>query len=113
PVLVVSHVPILSAWVFFDGDNVKDGRWVVPGAWMHLDATRFKDLFRSHPNVRLCLSGHTHLRDCVECEGVTYLCNGAVCGAWWQGPYRGCPAGYGLIDLYADGSFDHQFVHYA
>jgi 3',5'-cyclic AMP phosphodiesterase CpdA len=112
PVLVVSHIPILGACVFFDGDNVADGRWVVPGAWMHLDAVRLRDLFRRHPNIRLCLSGHTHLRDRVDYEGVTYLCNGAVCGAWWRGPYGGCPAGYGLIDLYPDGDFDHQYVRY-
>jgi 3',5'-cyclic AMP phosphodiesterase CpdA len=110
PVLVLSHIPILSACVFFDGDNETPSHWVVPGAWVHLDARRLKDLFLQHPNVKLCLSGHVHLHERVDYNGVTYLCNGAVCGDWWRGPYQECAPGYGLIDLYADGSFAHQYL---
>jgi 3',5'-cyclic AMP phosphodiesterase CpdA len=112
PVLVLSHIPILCACGFFDGTNERNGSWVVPGSWMHLDARRLKDLFHRHPNVRLCLSGHIHLRDRVDYNGVTYLCNGAVCGAWWRGAYQECRPGYGLIDLYDDGTFDHQYLTY-
>ncbi|MCX5661269.1 MAG: metallophosphoesterase [Planctomycetota bacterium] len=112
PIVVLSHIPIITVTAYFDGDNESTGDWAVPGAWMHIDARRIKDLFRKHPNVKLCLSGHIHLADRVDYEGVTYLCNGAVCGSWWKGPYQGCPAGYGLIDLYADGGFEHRYVDY-
>lgn len=112
PVLVQSHIPILSACAFFDGDNESEKSWSVSGAWMHIDARRLKDLFAKHRNVRICLSGHIHLLDRVEYNGVTYICNGAVCGDWWRGMYQECPPGYGLVDLYADGSFDHQYVIY-
>lgn len=112
PVLVLSHIPILSATCYFDGQNEKSGDWVVPGSWMHIDARRIKDLFIKHPNVKLCLSGHIHLADRVDYLGVSYLCNGAVCGAWWKGINQECDAGYGLIDLYADGSFESQYVNY-
>lgn len=112
PVLVFSHIPILCACVFFDGDNEETGNWVVPGAWMHIDARRIKDLFLKHPEVRLALSGHVHLQDRLEYNGVTYLCNGAVCGAWWKGPYQECQPGYGLVNLYSDGSFDAEYVAY-
>jgi 3',5'-cyclic AMP phosphodiesterase CpdA len=110
--LVLSHIPILSASVFFDGDNEKSGDWKVPGAWMHLDARRIKDLFRKHPHVRLCLSGHVHLVDRVDYLGVAYLCNGAVSGGWWDGPYHECNNGYALVDLFDDGAFDHRYVEY-
>jgi Icc protein len=40
PVLILSHIPILSACALFDGENEKTGDWVVPGEWMHLDARR-------------------------------------------------------------------------
>ena len=63
PICIVSHIPILSACVFFDGENEKTGDWTVPGAWMHLDARRLKDLFQRHRNVKLCLSGHLHPLD--------------------------------------------------
>lgn len=112
PTLVLSHIPILSASAYFDGDNEKSGDWVVPGAWMHLDARRIKDLFLNHPQVKLCLSGHIHLLDRVDYNGVTYLCNGAVCGNWWKGNYQECPPGYALINLYDDGSFEHEYVLY-
>ncbi|MBX3407890.1 MAG: metallophosphoesterase [Phycisphaeraceae bacterium] len=110
PVLVLSHIPILSASAFFDGECEKDGDWKVPGSWMHIDARRIKDLFFRHPNVRLCLSGHIHLVDRVDYLGVTYLCNGAVSGAWWKGSNQECEAGYCIVDLYDDGSFEHAYI---
>lgn len=112
PVLILSHQPIFSAAAFFDGHNEKSGNWQVPAAWMHIDARRLKDLFKKYPNVKLALSGHLHLVDRVDYCGLTYLCNGAVSGAWWKGDNQECDEGYGLIDLYADGSFDHQYVVY-
>lgn len=110
PVLIISHIPIIAACAYFDGQNEKSGDWVVPGSWMHLDARRFKDLFAKHPNVRLCISGHIHLVDQVLYNGVTYCCNGAVSGGWWGGPYHECINGYGVVDLYDDGSFRNQYV---
>ncbi len=112
PVCLVSHIPILAACAYFDGDNEESGDWVVPGAWMHTDARKLKNLFKKHPNVKLCLSGHIHLVDRVDYLGVTYLCNGAVSGGWWGGDYQECHNGYGLVDLYADGTFDHRYVTY-
>ena len=112
PVMVLSHIPIISAAAFMDGDCEKSGDWQVPGAWMHIDARKIKDLFLKHPNVKLCLSGHLHLVDRVDYLGVTYLCNGAVCGSWWKGAYQECDAGYALVDLYADGSFENQYINY-
>jgi hypothetical protein len=38
PVCVVSHLPILCACEFLDGENEASGDWVVPGARMQLDA---------------------------------------------------------------------------
>ncbi len=79
---------------------------------MHKDCLELKDLFAQHPNVKLCLSGHLHLLDRVDYNGVTYLCNGAVSGNWWKGRHKDCDEGYAVIDLYDDGSFEHQYVKY-
>lgn len=110
PVLVVSHIPIMAACAYFHGKNEQSGDWQVPGAWVHIDARRIKDLFRFHPNVKLCLSGHMHLADRVDYLGVSYFCNGAVCGEWWNGYFQECPPGYAIVDLYNDGSFENQYV---
>ena len=40
PICIVSHIPILAACTFFDGDNEETMDWVVPGAWMHVDARK-------------------------------------------------------------------------
>ena len=112
PIMVVTHIPILAICSLFDGENEKTGDWVIPGSWIHIDARRIKDLFRKHPNVKLCVSGHEHLVDQVVLNDVTYFCNGAVCGAWWGGDYYECTYGYALIDLFDDGSFENRYVPY-
>ncbi|MBK8476521.1 MAG: metallophosphoesterase [Opitutaceae bacterium] len=112
PVCLLSHIPILSSCVFFDDDLVASGSWLVPGSWMHTDARRLKDLFKRHPNVKVCLSGHVHLADDVRYLGVRYLCNGAVCGGWWKGPYQEFAPAYALVDFYDDGSVENQLVAY-
>ncbi len=110
PVFLLSHIPILSVAAFMDGNNEKSGDWKVPGSWMHIDARRLKDLFLKHPNVKLALSGHLHLVDQATYNGVTYCCNGAVCGGWWKGNYHECEPGYGVVDLFDDGSFRNEYV---
>lgn len=113
PVMVISHIPILSACIFFDGNRFENNQWNVPGRWMHEDANELKNLFAKHPNVKLALSGHIHLVDKVEYNGVTYCCNGAVSGAWWGGNYQQTKPGYAIIDLYADGRFSNHYTPYA
>ncbi|UOQ68807.1 hypothetical protein [Hymenobacter volaticus] len=79
---------------------------------MHTDTAKIINLFYQHPQVKLCLSGHLHLRDKVVYNDITYLCNGAVSGAWWKGKLRETAPGYGLIDLYAGGEFTERYVTY-
>lgn len=112
PVMISSHIPIIAVCSMFDGDNEKTGNWVIPGAWVHIDARRIKDLFRKHPNVKLCVSGHEHLLDQVLYNDVTYCCNGAVSAAWWGGDYQEVTYGYTLVDLYDDGSFENRYIPY-
>lgn len=111
PIIIVSHIPILSvAYIEFAAAlAAKPSR--VRGA-MHTDAKRLVDLFKQHPNVKLCISGHLHLFERIEYSGVTYLCSGAVSGYWWKGNHATTDEGYAVIDLYDDGSFDQQYVAY-
>ena len=110
PVLIMSHIPILTATLMIE-DNIVN-KWTMLGGDMHTDTSKIIQLFYQHPNVKICLSGHIHLRDKVEYNNVTYLCNGAVSGAWWEGNRRETAPGYGLIDLFADGTFKEQYVNY-
>ncbi len=110
PILVLSHIPILTATLMIKEKVVN--RWEMLGGDMHTDTAKIINLFYQHPNVKICLSGHVHLRDKVEYNNVTYICNGAVSGAWWKGNNKQTAPGYGLLDLYADGSFDEKYVNY-
>jgi len=110
PVCILSHIPILTATNLVE-DNIVN-KWEMLGGDMHTDNAKIIDLFYRHPNVKLCLSGHIHLRDKVVYNDVTFICNGAVSGAWWEGNKRQTAHGYGLIDLYANGTFRESYVNY-
>jgi Icc protein len=112
PVCVVSHIPILCACEFLDGDNETSGNWIVPGAWMHIDARRLWSLFWQHPNVKLGLSGHTHQVEGLEYHRMKYLTDGAISANWWNGAYMDVPPGYVVVNLYKDGSSSSEFVAY-
>ena len=115
PVLVGSHVPILSPAVFLDRGRI-GGTTTQPALAVrrcHLDVKKIGQLFVKHPNVKLCVSGHLHQIDRADYRGVSYLTNPAVCGGWWTG-YRMdvFGAGYTMLDLHADGTFDIDYVDY-
>ena len=92
---------------------MKEGNWQIPGSWNHTDAVDLIELFYQHPNVKAALSGHMHLLDRVDYNGVAYLCNGAVSGNWWNSDtYHQTKAGYALVDLYDDGTVERTYLPY-
>lgn len=112
PVLVLSHIPIVSAGLLLNGFKETAARNLeVSGGRMHLDAAAIHALLRKHGNVKLCLSGHLHILDRAEFDGITYISSGAVSSAWWKGiQLERFDYGYALLDLYEDGSFHHQYL---
>lgn len=108
--LVVSHVPIIAACVLRKPRDRELNHRRISGAVMHLDAGELHGAFQKAGNVRVCLSGHIHQLDRIDMEGVTYICDGAVCGEWWKGPLGTTREGYGVVDLYTDGTFQHVYV---
>jgi Icc protein len=113
PVIVVSHVPVVSAAVVITDNKFKEGTGYVIGAGaMHADSPRIIELFDKYPNIKLCLSGHIHLYEQVVYNGITYISNGAVSGNWWKGMRYKTDNGYALLNLYDDGSFDNEYITY-
>jgi 3',5'-cyclic AMP phosphodiesterase CpdA len=110
-IVIFSHAPILSAAAFFDdSESEKSGDWSIYRGYMEIDARKVKDLFHKYPGVKLCISGHLHLFDTVVYNGVTYICDGSVCGSWWGGKYQETKEGFGVFDLYKDGTFKHKYI---
>jgi Icc protein len=115
PVLIASHVPILSPAVFLDRGRI-GGTPEAPALAVrrcHIDVKRIGQLFAKHPNVKLCVSGHLHQIDRAEYRGVTYMTSPAVCGGWWAGNHMDVfgPA-YAVLDLHPDGTFEVEYVDY-
>lgn len=98
PACVVTHTPIFSVSNIVEGGGV--GK-----------AKEIRELFLRHENVRLSLSGHQHHVDRCEYDRVTYVCGGAVSGAWWGGNYAHFPPAYVVLDLTPEGNV-HSRVHY-
>jgi 3',5'-cyclic AMP phosphodiesterase CpdA len=112
PVLVLSHISIISVAAIQEVASDDLQQVHVSTGVIFRDFRRVMDLFREHPNVKLCLSGHMHMLDRLEFRGATYICGGAVSGNWWKGDRAGFDEGYGVVDLYKDGSFEYQYVAY-
>ncbi len=108
PTVILSHAPILSVGAFFDG-SFTTGDWVVSHSVMQIDAQRLKNLFRKNPQVKLALSGHTHLYDQALYNGVLYANGGAVSGAAWYSNNQDTPPGYNLVKLYRDGRAEVEY----
>lgn len=112
PVLIWSHVPIVSALPITNPRPSRTGNVVIEEGHVHSDAAAIVGLLTKHPNVKTCLSGHLHQVEHVEIKGIHFHCNGAVCGAWWKGKNRGFAEGYALVDLFDDGSYECRYVPY-
>ncbi|NRF41071.1 metallophosphoesterase [Pedobacter foliorum] len=109
PVLCLSHYPILGVSTIMEGGNHTDSRYIT-------------DLFYKHKDKKItCLSGHIHLLDAAEYNGVNYYCNGSLSGFWWEegdkqsagkGYYRETPPGYAILDLYEDGRVENKYFEH-
>lgn len=112
PVLLLSHVPLLSVTPMDGLKPNANGNREILGGKMHTDFWKLNLLFQKYPNVKASVSGHIHLVDRCEFNGVKYFCNGAVSGAWWKGDHKTCKPGYAVIDLFEDGSISNEYVNY-
>jgi Icc protein len=113
PVIVISHIPIFGACplLFAYGDGGPKTFWHVGDNLLHHDAKSVMNLFKGH-NVPLAVSGHIHLLERLKYLDVTYICDGSICGDWWGGPFQEIAEGYGVFDLWPDGTFEHQYITY-
>lgn len=67
---------------------------------------------------RNCISGHIHLQDEAEYNGVYYFCNEALNSFWWEDGnkesagkyyYKQTPPGYVIVDLFEDGTAENRY----
>lgn len=112
-VCIASHIPILSICAgLFMKKTEANGDLRIPRHLMHTDFFALKNLFRQHPNIKACLSGHIHLQDEVDYLGIKYYCNGAVSGNWWNGAFHEFNPAYAVFEFSDDGSTKRKMVSY-
>lgn len=113
PVLIWSHIPLVSALppMMNAGQSPLEDMSIECGH-IHSDGARVLALLTRFPNLKVCISGHLHRIDRVLVKGVNFHCSGAVSGKWWRGANDGFSEGYSIIDLFADGAYEWQYVNY-
>jgi 3',5'-cyclic-AMP phosphodiesterase len=112
-ICIISHIPIMSfCSAMFFKDMLPNGDWKLSRALLHTDARRIKDLFKKYPAIKACLSGHIHLQDEVNYLGITYYCNGAISGNWWNGAFQDFSPAFAMFDFYDDGTIARDIIEY-
>jgi Icc protein len=105
PIIVVSHVPLVSAAPQYSAPDDKAAKAVAAEARSHLhglllgNAYAVTQLFEGH-NVIAVLQGHTHINETVYWRNIPYITSGAISGNWWQGTRWGTPEGFTVVELY-------------
>lgn len=106
PIVMSTHIPFVSAMTqVLDGSTVPNDSSLVV-----YNSKEVIDLFRDH-NLRLVLQGHLHVLEEINIDGVQYITSGAVCGAWWNGPYHWSEEGF-LYLTFGKNDFTWRYVDY-
>jgi len=129
PVLMVTHIPILSVTGYSRGDFTDAEAITIPKplvcrdpraildrigpARFHAEAAGARHLpADERRQVRVVLAGHLHQNERIDYEGVTHVMSGAVSGGWWSGANGGHEEGFNLVTLHPDGAFEMAYVVY-
>jgi len=107
PIVVTSHIPIISAYEQYLPPSPK------PSAHHGLTVANSAEVlktFEGH-NVLAVLQGHTHVNEVVTWKGVQYITSGAVSGNWWKGTHMGSPEGYTVVTV-SNGKLSTRYETY-
>ncbi|WP_213806962.1 metallophosphoesterase [Granulicella sp. dw_53] len=98
PIIVVSHVPLVSAAPQY-APPYKGNTNPALHSYLLGNAFQVLPLFEGK-NVIAVLQGHTHLNEVVYWRNIPFITSGAICGNWWKGSILGTPEGFTVIELY-------------
>lgn len=116
PIVVASHVPLVSAAPQYAPPDDKAAKAVQLQALTNLhgflvgNSRQVIDCFEGH-NVIAVLQGHTHINETVWWRNTPYITSGAVSGNWWHGSRWGTPEGFTVLEL-AGGSAHWHYETY-
>lgn len=103
PIIISTHIPFISV----SKQVYKGGTAAIKPYLAVENSNDVLSLFDGY-NLKLVLQGHLHVVEYILFRDIRYITGGAVCGAWWGGPYKGFPEGFIVIDIDND-SFTWQY----
>jgi|SRR5579863_963173 len=107
PVVVISHMPLFTAYMQYGSLTQVLAR----DALVVTNATEVAAILDGY-NVKAVLQGHIHVREVIDNnKGCRYITSGAVCGNWWRGPRDGHPEGFARITI-SGGNLHWQYYTY-
>ena len=112
PTIICTHIPLVSNLPqllrLFEHT---DSNSATPGNLVCTNSDSLTSAFPGH-DVRAVLCGHLHHYEPLTINSIPFINSGAVCGSYWKGPMHGCPEGFGVVDLGADGSVKFDYRDY-
>jgi 3',5'-cyclic-AMP phosphodiesterase len=98
PIIVVSHVPLVTAFGCYGDPNPKVAAALVKH---QLSVANAPDVLRLlyGRNVLGVLQGHTHINETIWWHGIPFITGGAVSGNWWHGTHLGTPEGFTVVEV--------------
>ena len=106
PLAIITHIPFITANTQkYQGTTLPNDSSLVIS-----NGKEVLDLFEGH-NLKLVLQGHLHLVEDIFIDDIHFITGGAICAAWWRGPYRGDEEGFVLVRVKGS-EFDWEFVDY-
>ncbi len=107
PIIISTHIPFLSV-----SEQVACGGTAALLPYLVVgNSNEVLSLFDKY-NLQLVLQGHLHIVEEIIFRDIHFITGGAVCGAWWEGPYSGFPEGFVVVNIYDDSSFDWRYETY-
>jgi 3',5'-cyclic AMP phosphodiesterase CpdA len=116
PVIVIGHVPLISAAAQYAAPTAASGSGVAAAsAVTHpqmtvANAWEVLPILEKH-NTLAVFQGHTHINEVIRFRGIPYITSGAICGNWWHGTRWGIPEGFTVVSL-RNGKLDWRYATY-
>lgn len=112
PTIIFAHYPAVTAAEFLDG-AAKQGKdaWELGYGRATRNPMALLQTIQGG-NVKAYLSGHTHRLDTIKAMENLFIGSGSVSGSQWKGKQVDTAEGYTVVDINADGSFEHRYHVY-
>lgn len=106
PIVISAHIPFITSMTqVYSGSLEANKDNIVIN-----NSKEVLELFNDH-NLKLVLQGHLHFLEAIYVRGTHFMTGGAVCGKWWDGPYKETEEGFLLIKVKGD-EFEWEYIDY-